>query len=124
MIHRPLSQAAIAAAVLVSLSACGGGGGGGGDDSLPQLSAAIGAALSSCTDLTTRISIPNTTITAANAIAAGTLAVAGNPVPAHCQVTGRMFPRTGIDGNSYAIGFEMRLPNAWNGRFFYQANGG
>jgi feruloyl esterase len=35
-----------------------------------------------------------------------------------------MFPRTGIDGNSYAIGFEMRLPNDWNGRFFYQANGG
>jgi feruloyl esterase len=28
------------------------------------------------------------------------------------------------DGKSYAIGFEMRLPNAWNGRFFYQANGG
>jgi feruloyl esterase len=28
------------------------------------------------------------------------------------------------DGNRYAIGFEMRLPLAWNGRFFYQANGG
>jgi hypothetical protein len=27
-------------------------------------------------------------------------------------------------GKSYAIGFEMRLPNDWNGRFFYQANGG
>ena len=26
--------------------------------------------------------------------------------------------------NTYAIGFEMRLPTAWNGRFFYQANGG
>jgi pimeloyl-ACP methyl ester carboxylesterase len=36
-----------------------------------------------------------------------------------------MFPRTSpVDGNSYAIGFEMRLPNDWNGRFFYQANGG
>jgi feruloyl esterase len=29
-----------------------------------------------------------------------------------------------VDGNSYAIGFEMRLPHHWNGRFFYQANGG
>jgi feruloyl esterase len=120
MIHRPLSHAAIAAAVLVSLSACGGSDG----DELPQLNAAVGAALSSCTDLATRVSIPNTTITAASAIAAGTLTVAGTPVPAHCQVTGRMFPRTGIDGKSYAIGFEMRLPNDWNGRFFYQANGG
>jgi feruloyl esterase len=35
-----------------------------------------------------------------------------------------MYPRTGSDGNAYAIGFEMRLPIAWNGRFFYQGNGG
>ncbi len=44
---------------------------------------------------------------------------------AHCQVTGKMFQRvSAVDGKSYAIGFEMRLPNAWNGRFFYQGNGG
>jgi len=50
---------------------------------------------------------------------------AGTPVPAHCQITGRMFDRvSAVDGNNYAIGFEMRLPNAWNGRFFYQGNGG
>ena len=36
-----------------------------------------------------------------------------------------MYRRTSPqDGQSYAIGFEMRLPKAWNGRFFYQANGG
>ena len=36
-----------------------------------------------------------------------------------------MYRRTSTqDGKSYAIGFEMRLPDAWNGRFFYQANGG
>jgi feruloyl esterase len=36
-----------------------------------------------------------------------------------------MFERTSpIDGNTYSIGFEMRLPENWNGRFFYQANGG
>jgi feruloyl esterase len=29
-----------------------------------------------------------------------------------------------VDGQSYAIGFEMRLPLSWNRRFFYQANGG
>jgi Tannase and feruloyl esterase len=51
--------------------------------------------------------------------------VAGTPVPAHCQITGKMNQRvSAVDGVSYAIGFEMRLPNAWNGRFFYQANGG
>ena len=36
-----------------------------------------------------------------------------------------MFPRvSAVDGNNYAIGFEMRLPLAWNGRFFHQGNGG
>ena len=99
--------------------------GGGSDSSLPQLSAASAGTLLSCTDLVSKISFPNTTITAANAVAAGTLTVAGTPVPAHCQITGSMYPRvSAVDGKSYAIGFEMRLPNAWNGRFFYQANGG
>ena len=53
------------------------------------------------------------------------LHVAGTPVAAHCLVTGAMYERTSaVDGKRYAIGFEMRLPHAWNGRFFYQANGG
>jgi len=112
---------ALAAAALMTVSACGGNA----DDALPRLGAATGATLGSCTDLASRISYPNTSITAANAIAAGTLAVGGTPVPAHCQVTGKMFQRTSaVDGVAYAIGFEMRLPTAWNGRFFYQANGG
>jgi feruloyl esterase len=45
--------------------------------------------------------------------------------PEHCLVRGRMNERkSDVDGETYAIGFEMRLPLAWNGRFFYQANGG
>jgi len=120
--NRKLLSGAVGAATLLTLvAACGGND----DDTLPQLSAATGATLASCTDLATRISFANTTITAATAIAAGTLTVAGTAVPAHCQITGKMNARTSaVDGNAYAIGFEMRLPNAWNGRFFYQANGG
>lgn len=92
---------------------------------LPTLSAATSASLPSCADLAARLSYPDTSITAVNAIAAGTLAVAGKPVPAHCQVQGQMLRRTSaVDGQSYAIGFEMRLPLNWNGRFYYQANGG
>jgi feruloyl esterase len=134
--HRALALSLIAAA---TLAACGGSDDNAGasasnananinanaTSSLPQLAAATGAALASCSDLASKISYPNTTITAVNAIAAGSLTIAGKPVPAHCQITGKMFQRTGsVDGQSYAIGFEMRLPNAWNGRFFYQANGG
>jgi feruloyl esterase len=32
--------------------------------------------------------------------------------------------RSGIDGKSYAIQFELRLPVEWNGRFLHQVNGG
>jgi feruloyl esterase len=115
---------ASAAALLTALAACGGT-----DDPaptpIPQLSAATAGTLGYCSELTTRAAFANTAITAASAVAAGTLTVAGTPVRAHCQVTGKMNQRTSaVDGLSYAIGFEMRLPTDWNGRFFYQANGG
>ncbi len=120
MRHHLLRAAVAIASLTFLLAGCGGS-----DDNLPQLPPATGGTLLSCTDLASKIVIPDTTITAANTIAAGTLMVGGTPVPAHCQVLGAMHLRVSpVDGNSYAIGFEMRLPNDWNGRFFYQANGG
>jgi pimeloyl-ACP methyl ester carboxylesterase len=120
MIQRARFPLSTVLGTAVLLTACGGGG-----TSLPQLQAALSATLTSCTDLTSKISFPNTTITAASNVDAGVLQVAGKPVPAHCKVTGSMFPRTSaVDGNSYAIGFEIRMPVAWNGRFYYQGNGG
>lgn len=92
---------------------------------LPQLAAATGAPLSSCAELAPSFTFANTTIASAESIPAGSLTWAGAPVAAHCLVKGEMFRRTStMDGNSYAIMFEMRLPQDWNGRFFYQANGG
>ncbi|MBE7367840.1 tannase/feruloyl esterase family alpha/beta hydrolase [Ramlibacter pallidus] len=95
------------------------------EPTLPQLTAAVGASLKgSCTDLA-GFTHASTTITAATEIAAGTLTVAGQPIAAHCRVTGRMHERVSpVDGQTYAIGFEMRLPLAWNGRYYYQGNGG
>lgn len=120
-----ITQLATAAASAVLLSACGGGGYSESTPALPQLAAATSGSLSACAELATRISFADTTITAANPIAAGTLTIAGKPLPAHCQLTGQMFRRVSpVDGKNYAIGFEMRLPNSWNGRFYYQANGG
>jgi hypothetical protein len=112
-----------AAAALLALGACGDDD----NDGLPQLPAAQGAALvGSCADLSAKLSsLPNTTITATTDVAAGALTVGGQPVAAHCRVTGNMFSRvSAVDGQNYAIGFEMRLPLAWNGRFFHQGNGG
>jgi len=114
----------IAAAVaLLALGACGDDD----NDGLPQLPAARGATfVGACADLSAKLStLPNTTITATTDVAAGALTVGGQPVAAHCRVTGNMFSRvSAVDGQAYAIGFEMRLPLAWNGRFFHQGNGG
>jgi hypothetical protein len=87
---------------------------------------AIGGQLhQSCAALAASLALPDTAITSATSVAAGTLLLAGQPIAAHCLLTGKMFERVSpVDGKTYAIGFEMRLPLDWNGRFFYQANGG
>ncbi|HET7862976.1 MAG TPA: tannase/feruloyl esterase family alpha/beta hydrolase, partial [Burkholderiaceae bacterium] len=74
-----------------------------------------------CKDITTlNLNIANLKIASAVEVAAS------GALPAHCQVTGALNSRTGIDGKPYAIGFELRtpLPAAWNGKFFFQGGGG
>lgn len=108
---------------VATLSACGGSSGS--DDALPQLSAASAGTLANCTGLATAFSFTNTKITAAEVVAAGSLTNGGQPVAEHCRVTGTMNQRVStVDGQTYAIGFEMRLPTAWSGRYLYQGNGG
>jgi hypothetical protein len=102
---------------VLALSACAG-------VAPARLSPARAATLTSCGELETRLVYPRASF-AAVPVPAGELSVAGMPIAAHCRVTGRLNERTSpVDGKSYAIGFEMRLPQAWNGRFFYQGNGG
>ena len=50
----------------------------------------------------------------------------GSPVmlPAHCELTGVMQERIGVDGQHYAIRFHLRLPLRWNGKFFFEGGGG
>lgn len=45
-------------------------------------------------------------------------------LPAYCKVSGRIDDRTGADGVRYGIGFELALPEGWNGRFLFQGGGG
>lgn len=116
---RSLLSGAAAGTVACILSACGGGG-------LPQLSVAQPGTFSGdCTTLASSITgLAGTVITSANTVAAETL-VNNISMPEHCQIRGKMNERvSNVDGATYYIGFEMRLPKAWNGRFYYQANGG
>ncbi len=117
----------VAAAALVALLAASAAADNGRPHGLPQLSPATpGTLVGTCESLATRLAgLANTTITSATTVAAGVLKQAGQPVPEHCRVTGYMFKRVSpVDDKTYSIQFEMRLPKAWNGRFFHQGNGG
>ncbi len=92
--------------------------------STARLSAAVGAALKGCEALPSQFSFAQTKLSSAAALAAGPVTPNGHSVVAHCLVKGQMNQRKGTDGQDYAIGFEMRLPQAWNGRFYHQVNGG
>lgn len=73
--------------------------------------------LLSCTDLTTdNLKLKGVVITSQEEIA--------DEYGDYCKLSGKVNERTGVDGKTYAIGFELRLPVEWNGRFMYQANGG
>ncbi|HMS27789.1 MAG TPA: tannase/feruloyl esterase family alpha/beta hydrolase [Burkholderiaceae bacterium] len=98
-----------------------------------QLKAAAPAAMSgNCNDIAAKFKYDKVRIDSSVVVAAGSVAISGAPnapkssytAPAHCLVKGVMDERKGTDGKNYAIGFEMRLPLQWNGRFYYQANGG
>ena len=92
--------------------------------SIAPLKAATGTRLPGCETLVAQLQLPHTRIESAAWVAAGGIMQGDQAVPAHCLVKGRMHERQGSDGRDYAIGFEMRLPAAWSGRFYYQGNGG
>lgn len=80
---------------------------------------------------------PDVQITATEHVDAGTLprenrargALTGEArtrmgMPAHCVVRGTIHPRTAAHGTAFGDGFELRLPDDWNGKFLFQGGGG
>ncbi len=122
---KAVATVAAAAAVLVACSSSGPREAARSADGAPaRLKAAVGATLQACDALPARFAFEQARLASAVAVAAGPVVPNGHAVAAHCLVKGQMRARKGADGQDYAIGFEMRLPQAWNGRFFYQGNGG
>jgi hypothetical protein len=82
------------------------------------------AAAATCEGLA-ELKLPNTTITAAQSVAAGAFTVAGTTatykeLPAFCRVTGVIKPTSDSE-----IRFEVWMPSAgWNGKFQGIGNGG
>jgi Tannase and feruloyl esterase len=68
-------------------------------------------------------SLLNNTIEGAT-ITSAQLNPASGSLPDHCEVLGVINPRTGLDGQPYAIKLHLRLPTSWNERFYFQGGGG
>lgn len=119
--HRP---AAVALAATLGLLACTSPPGSPTGAAAPAPNAATGP----CATTAAALSLPGVQIVEAVAVAGDTTRppgmTAGPLLVAHCKLTGRMAERTGVDGKAYHIGFELRLPAQWNGRFLYQGGGG
>jgi feruloyl esterase len=100
------------------LAACGGG------DAVAPLQ--VLSASEMCERLAGNAQVPGDVTTVYHA--AGTRrpgnAATGDPLGGHCVLKGYMDRRTGVDGNSYAIGYELSLPDDWNGRLLYIGGGG
>ncbi|WP_242153992.1 tannase/feruloyl esterase family alpha/beta hydrolase [Sphingomonas sp. BAUL-RG-20F-R05-02] len=45
-------------------------------------------------------------------------------LPAYYRMSGIINERRGVNGKTYGIGFEVALPDDWNGRLLFQAGGG
>jgi len=81
-----------------------------------------------CTALAAAAARPGMTITAAEPVAEGPApappGVASPVLPAHCLLGGVISPRIGFGGREFGIGFQLRLPFDWNGRFLFQGGAG
>lgn len=116
---RSLTTALIAAASLVVLASCAT------QPETPKISTGGGKLSADHCDAMAQLVWPNTRFTSASWIAGATVTGVQSPAPPHCLLKGRLNERiSSADGRSYGIGFEMRLPSDWSGRFFHQANGG
>jgi feruloyl esterase len=73
-----------------------------------------------CSSLTafTSLTVPKVVITSA------VLTAATQSLPEHCLVSGNINKRVGVGGQNYAIKFRVRMPTAWNERFYMGGGSG
>jgi hypothetical protein len=88
---------------------------------------AMAQSAESCGDLSkSGAALPNPSTVITSAKFNAPLPAQGNAgaMPEHCELLGKMNERTGANGQRYAIKFHLRLPTAWNGKFFFEGGGG
>jgi poly(3-hydroxybutyrate) depolymerase len=89
---------------------------------------AAGQSADGCTGLlkTQTSNLPNPSIVFLSATLNAPRPAQGNvpALPEHCEALGKINERVGVNGERYAIKFHLRLPTAWNGKFFFEGGGG
>lgn len=105
----------------VALAACGSGG-----STPPPVPLASRAACEALKDGNGDMVWPNaaTVVEVAAWRDAAPATASAAALPEHCEVSGTIAKRTGIDGYPYEIKFRLRMPAEWNGRFFMEGGGG
>jgi hypothetical protein len=73
-----------------------------------------------CEGVTAPLAVPIANVVVKTAV----LRTATSTLPEHCQVDGVINERIGIDGQTYGINFRVRMPSAWNERFYMGGGGG
>lgn len=114
------------------LSACAGGGSAPPPDSPPEeppapevpvaSRVACEALMSGATDMVWPN--PTTVVDVATWHDASAATSTSAALPEHCEISGSIAKRTGIDGYPYEIKFRLRMPSEWNGRFFMEGGSG
>src|SRR5689334_17828711 len=66
---------------------------------------------------------PELVVEEARVVPAG-LQAEQTPLPEHCMLRATLAPRTGASGQHLGIGFDLRMPLQWNGRFLFEGGGG
>lgn len=116
---RPVFPSAAALAAALMVTGCGGGS--------ASAAAETDTPAAACAGLAGKAGLATTTLTTSY-VPADTRrpggASTGAFLPGHCVVTGAIDPRVGVDGKNYAIGFQLSLPDQWNGRFLFIGGGG
>lgn len=117
------------ASLAVSLLACALASACGGDDAaplpVPATTAPATTTAATCSDAAAGVTAASLNGVSSLRITSVQMVEATATAPLHCHVLGTMNERVStVDGFSYAIKFRLRMPVAWNGRFFMEGGGG
>lgn len=116
----PTLSLSVVCLAIAGLSACGG------SDGDPAETAAARLTSASCTQLKGAFASPGVQLSDAIVVPAVPASGTASAQPQHCKITGAIDQRTGVDGQPYAIKFQVLAPlgDAWNKKFLFIGGGG